>query len=279
MPAARDAASMRFRWQRQYSQPRLVSALRGAAGYWMKDDHDFRHDDADKEGDEGPSPGLGAAIFVEQVPVVDPDEPDGLTYRTRRVSRELQVWFLEGRDYRDPNAAPDGPGKSIWGAEQTAWLQRTLLESDATFKILVVPTPLVGPDKGNKIDNHTNPGGFRNEADELFGWLVTHDFSPDELFIVTGDRHWQYHSIHPSGYHEFSAGALSYTNAQPAVHPGDARGTDPDGRVRQPYASPGLQGGFLEVDVAPAASGRPAGFAVRFFDEWGQLVHRFAVGD
>ena len=30
---------------------------------------------------------------------------------------------------------PDGPDKTMWGVEQRAWLERTLLESDATFKI------------------------------------------------------------------------------------------------------------------------------------------------
>src|SRR5690606_12745855 len=210
MPAATGPESMRFRWQRQLSQPRLLTVLRESAGFWMKDDHDFRHDDADREGDEGPTPAEGIAVFREQVPVVDPDDREAVTYRTRRVSRELQLWFLEGRDYRSPNAMEDGPGKSAWGAAQTAWLKRTLLESDATFKLLMVPTPLVGPDKGSKSDNHTNFGGFRHEAQALFEWLAKEGFSPDELLIVTGDRHWQYHSIHPSGYHEFSAGALSH---------------------------------------------------------------------
>ena len=50
--------------------------------------------------------------------------------------RDLQLWFVEGRDYRSPNRMRDGPEKSIWGAEQRAWLQSTLRESDATFKIV-----------------------------------------------------------------------------------------------------------------------------------------------
>src|SRR5690606_28203354 len=183
---------------------------------------------------------------------------------------------LEGCDYRSPNAMADGPDKSAWGAAQTAWLKRTLLESDATFKLLMVPTPLVGPDKGSKSDNHTNFGGFRHEAEALFAWLAEEGFSPDELLIVTGDRHWQYHSIHPSGYQEFSAGALSHTNAQRAIRPGDPRGTDPDARIRQPYATEGLQGGFLVIDVQPVAGGAAA-LDVRCFDEWGRLVHRHAV--
>ena len=50
-----------------------------------------------------------------------------LTCRTFRWGQGLQIWLVEGRDYRSPNAMPDGPNKSIWGKEQLAWLKRTLL--------------------------------------------------------------------------------------------------------------------------------------------------------
>ena len=80
----------------------------------------------------------------------------GAMYRTVRWGKDLEVWLVEGRDFRSPNNMPDGPDKSIWGGEQKEWLKKTLLASDATFKILVSPTPIVGPDRGNKADNHAN---------------------------------------------------------------------------------------------------------------------------
>ncbi|MFO1020336.1 MAG: alkaline phosphatase D family protein [Planctomycetales bacterium] len=48
-------------------------------------------------------------------------------------------------EIRSPNDIPDGPEKTIWGSEQKAWLQRTLLESDATWKILISPHRRPGP--------------------------------------------------------------------------------------------------------------------------------------
>ena len=54
-----------------------------------------------------------------------------------RAGRDLQLWFLEGRDYRSPNRDPDGPGKSIWGAEQRAWLQRTLKASARAYAEII----------------------------------------------------------------------------------------------------------------------------------------------
>ena len=37
---------------------------------------------------------------------------------------------------------------------------------------------------------------------------------PDNFFVVCGDRHWQYHSVHPTaGTQEFSVGAASDSHA------------------------------------------------------------------
>ena len=62
------------------------------------------------------------------------------TYRTHRVHPHVQLWFVEGRDFRSPNKMPDGPEKSIWGEEQREWLQSTLKASVVTvlFRVVVV---------------------------------------------------------------------------------------------------------------------------------------------
>ena len=72
----------------------------------------------------------GLAVFREQVPMGD------RTWRTFRWGRDLQIWLVEGRDYRSANTMEDGPDKTIWGAEQMAWFKRTVRESDATFRVL-----------------------------------------------------------------------------------------------------------------------------------------------
>ena len=47
-----------------------------------------------------------------------------------------------------------------------------------------------------------------HEGNELRAWLNQH--VPDNCFVVCGDRHWQYHSVHPeTGTQEFSVGAAS----------------------------------------------------------------------
>ena len=147
---------------------------------------------------------------------------------------------MEGRDYRSPLDQPDGPLKTIWGDKQKSWLKHTLNQSDATFKLLISPTPMVGPDSASKRDNHADNNGYRHEGDEFFRWLSETGVSPAEFFIACGDRHWQYHAIRPDGYEEFSCGALVDANAIVGNFPGDPKSTDPEGkskRHRPPFDS------------------------------------------
>ena len=293
---AQTRHEMRKKHHEQYSQPRFLDLFQQVATYWMKDDHDHRFDDSDAvnavriraakqldyyprtnihEGESGsgfePSHALGISVFQEQLPVVDPSEREPVTYRTHRMSRDLQVWFVEGRDYRSPLDQPDGPRKTIWGAEQKAWLMKTLEESDATFKLLISSTPMVGPDSSSKRDNHTNLNGYRHEGDEFFEWLAASGITSEEFFIACGDRHWQYHSIRPDGYEEFSSGALVDANAILGSFPGDANTTDPDGKIQQPFHSPEASGGFLIISVVPDGTAARAEF--RFYDENGRLLY------
>ena len=81
----------------------------------------------------------GLRVFREQTA---PSEPP---YRTLRWGRHLQVWFLEGRDFRSTTEADRKQTPTILGPTQIAWLERTLTASDATFRVVITPTPMVGP--------------------------------------------------------------------------------------------------------------------------------------
>ncbi len=241
--AARELPELRRKWHEQFHFPRIMNFLGSTPAFWSKDDHDFRFNDADLRGERLPLPAAGIELFREQMPILMPGDRTSATYRTHRINRDLQLWFTEGRDYRSPNRSPDGPDKSLWGVEQREWLKRTLAESDAVWKIIITPTPMVGPDDARKKDNHANLGGFRHEADAFFNWLNENEIQ--RVFTFCGDRHWQYHSIHPSGVEEFSCGALNDENSRRGVAPGSQRGTDPEGLIQQPYTYPKPTGGFL----------------------------------
>lgn len=218
MPRATSAELARYHWQRMFSLPRLVDFNRHVGTYWLKDDHDTLNNDS------WPGMRMGTFTFAEGQHIFRQQAPmaDGPSYRTFRWGRDLQIWLSEGRDFRSSNNMPDGPDKTIWGKEQKAWFERTVKESNATWKVLISPTPLVGPDRRGKNDNHSNQG-FQHEGDELRAWIKAN--VPDNFFVICGDRHWQYHSVHPeTGLHEFSVGAASDEHAEgspgynPAYH-------------------------------------------------------------
>ncbi len=268
--SATTPETMRKKWHEQFRQPRFIELFRDIPAYWEKDDHDHRYNDNDNTGDKPPASDLGIRIFREQVPVTDPADGNARTYRTHRINSLLQIWLTEGRDYRSPNAMPDGPEKTLWGAEQKAWLKRTLQTSDAPFKILISPTPLIGPDDAYKTDNHVNHGGFRHEGDEFFRWLQSEGFLLKNFYILCGDRHWQYHSINPTGFEELSTGALVDANSRLGRKPGDPKSTDPDALITQPYMQDPASGGFLHVSVVP---GTPPQLVFTFFDENGVVLY------
>ncbi len=273
-PRAETIPEMRRKWHEQFVQPRFLDLFAAVPTYWEIDDHDYRVDDGDNTGDHHPTPEEGRRIMLEQLPVAPMEDKDAKTYRTHRVSKELQIWLPENRMYRSPNAMEDGPEKSIWGAEQKAWLKKTLKESDATFKVLISPTPMVGPDDLRKTDNHCDIGGFRHERDEFFGWLKENGLDQQNFFIVCGDRHWQYHAVDPSGFEEFSCGALVDANSRLGRKSGDPKSTDPEGLIKQPYLQDPRSGGFLLVKATPADKQTPATLSFLFYDEKGKLLYQ-----
>ena len=260
-PRAVNAALARYHWERMLSLPRHRELLRVTPAYWMKDDHDTLADDCYPAQTGGRAALMGELTFAQGQEIFRQQTPvTGLLYRSFRWGRDLEVWFVDGRDYRTPNPAPDSPQKTILGAEQKAWLKRTLLASDATWKVLVSATPVVGPDRANKNDSHANEG-YAHEGGELRAWVREH--LPAGLVCVCGDRHWQYHSVHPdTGLHEFCSGPAS--NAHADGSPGEKKDFHRFHRMK---------GGFLSVSVAPAAGASTV--TLRHHDVHGAVVHEW----
>jgi alkaline phosphatase D len=254
-PRALTADLARYHWQRMYGLSRHVDLIRQVATYWEKDDHDTHSDDSWPE--MKPMGQFtfaeGQQVYRQQVPLAGP------VYRTFRWGKWLQVWFTDGRDFRSPNNMADGPDKTIWGAEQKAWLKKTLLESDARWKVLVSPTPIVGPDRPTKNDNHTN-AGFTHEGNEFRRWAKEN--LPGNFLTVCGDRHWQYHSVHPeTGLHEFACGPGS-----------DEHASGTPGLNETYHRFHRVKGGFLSVSVQDGK------IAFRHHDVQGKVVHEWQAG-
>ena len=229
-PFARDVATARFKWNRFYGLRLPQQFHRAVATWFVKDDHDTLKNDCwpgqtygDLTFDQG------VAIYREQLPIGE------MPYRHQRFGQHLELWFLEGREFRSPNRIEDGPEKTILGREQMEWLARTLAASDATFRVIVSATPIVGPDRQAKNDNHANVG-FQHEGDALRDLLSGHE----GVIVVCGDRHWQYasHDLR-TGLREWGCGPASDEHA----------GGFSLGARTEEHDYLKICGGFLHVDV------------------------------
>jgi alkaline phosphatase D len=128
--------------------------------------------------------------------------------------------------------------------------------SDATFKLLVSPTPIVGPDRDDKFDNHANHS-FATEGREVRQFLA----DLPNTFVLCGDRHWQYVSVDPAtGLREYSCGPSS------DAHSG---GWDQNDR-RSEHRFLRVAGGFLSVEVTPDEA---PSITFRLHDVHGDVVY------
>ena len=254
-PYAWTKELMRFKWARIFSMPRNREYYSTHTTYFIKDDHDtLKNDTWPGQVYGNVSFDEGVQLFnKEQFPTRDP------RYATVSWGKDLQIWILEGRDYRSANTMPDGPEKSILGTQQKNWLKQTLKDSRATFKLVFSPTPIVGPDRTNKKDNLANEV-FSHEGDELRNFFAT----IDGIVLFCGDRHWQYASVDAeTGLWEFGCGPGSETH-ELGWKPGD---------VRPVHRFLRVAGGFLSGEV-DHSSGDPR-LTIRHHDVNGTKLSEF----
>jgi alkaline phosphatase D len=238
---AKNVALARWGWARMFSLASPFDFHRTIPTYFMKDDHDVWMDDTWPSQVSSYMGELtfqdGVELFKEQMPMGDS------TYRTFRWGQDVQIWVVEGRDYRSANMDPDGPDKTIWGSEQVAWFKETVLASDATFRVLISPTPFVGPDIDGKFDSHANDS-FATEGNDLRQFMA----DLDNMIVICGDRHWQYVSVDAeTGLREYATGSASDTHA-------GAWPSNDDIRPEHRYLN--VIGGFLSV-TAERVGGEP----------------------
>lgn len=252
-PKARDVETARFKWHRMYSLPLQRQFHLEVPSYFLKDDHDVLKDDC------WPGQVYGDLTFEQGIEVFREQVPTGPSpYRRVRWGKHLELWLLEGREFRSPNDAPEGPQKTILGAEQFAWLEQTLSESDATHRVVVSATPVVGPDRESKADNHSNRA-FAHEGARLRELLA----SELGVVVVCGDRHWKYTSVDPvTSLREFSCGPTTDAHAG---------GFTPQQRT-DAHRFLEVRGGFLSVSLEFDAYEAVPTLVMRHHDTEGQVL-------
>lgn len=155
----------------------------------------------------------------------------------------VDFFFLDTRFYRMPNAAPDGPEKTMLGAGQKAWLKEKLLASKAPFKVVISGSGWTYNPEAFGEDTWTS---FRHERDEIFNFI--RDEGIAGIILMSGDVHRAEANCIPwseeGGYDLFemvSSGLAQTTGMPEAIEV-------PEVRLREPFTG-GHNAGIIDFDM------------------------------
>ena len=121
-------------------------------------------------------------------------------YRRLSWGPAADVVILDTRQYRSPNATPDGPGKTMLGRRQKEWLKEELRASRAPFKFVVSSVPFLGPFGTDKWN------GFATERDELKRFFRQERIGG--LVFLSADMHLAMDLADRDGLRDFIAGPI-----------------------------------------------------------------------
>jgi len=266
---ATDLAGFRAKHRYNRADPAAHAFYRATAVEAIWDDHEVVNDFA---GPTEPLMPAGRRAFLEYWPIVPPAEEPGRLYRRFRWGRLVEVFVLDTRQYRSPNAQPDGPGKTMLGPAQRRWLVAGLRDSGAVWKLVVTSVTLSVPTgRGGRRDGWASgpvrpdgpATGFEHELLGIVRALAAARVR--NLVWLSADVHRAEvlrHAPMPGAtFHELVAGPLSAGTGQPGV-------LDDTLRPTRLFAGGGYYSfGELRVDEA--------GLTVRIIDDAGR--ERFAT--
>jgi hypothetical protein len=251
-PLAQTISGYAGIWRDFLANPVLTPLVSRAALAGQRDDHDFAVQDAN------------AATI--------PDYPWGLAPWEALVNRRTyyrfaagpaEVWVLDQRLFKTDPETTDGPGKTLLGARQRRWLERSLAASPARFKVICSPTTVFMP--ANARDGNW-AAGYAAERERLLTHIADH--VEGAVIFVTGDTHLT--GVYDDG-RNFEARAAPLC----IPRPNDITLVDPlaASRLRgtEGIAYAGDESHFALLDVA--GSGRAAKLELALVREDGERVY------
>lgn len=184
-----------FRRKHRYNRadPAVQRFFRTTSVYATWDDHEVRNDFA---GPTEPLMAAGRRAFLDYWPITPPQEEPGRLYRRVRWGARLELFILDTRQYRSPNASPDGPRKTMLGSAQRRWLIDAVRASTAQWKVVVSSVPM-SVSKGGVRDSWSNATifgvpqegvGFATERDAILAAFRAAGIK--NLVVLSGDFHY-----------------------------------------------------------------------------------------
>lgn len=175
-----DPDILREEYRRQRDVHGLQPLLHNTSHLAVWDDHDFALNNHDRT---NPIKQQALEVFKDYWPNPSFGLPDVPGVFFSYSYGAVDFFFVDDRYYRDPNADPDTPEKTMLGAAQFQWLQKELIDSTAVFKVIVSGSGF-SKAKGEGGDSWA---GFLNERDRLFDFIRDREITG--VVLLSGDSH------------------------------------------------------------------------------------------
>ena len=161
-----------------------------------------------------------AQAFREFLPVRNFAGDPARVYRKLSYGPSLDLFFLDMRSYRGPNAgnreAEYGPASFLLGPEQMEWLKRALKDSRATWKIIAADQPIalyVADDwrtqTGSEAvaqNDHGRPLGREHEMADLLSFIKR-----EKIYNTV----WLTADVHYTAAHFYDPAAAAFQDFEP----------------------------------------------------------------
>jgi alkaline phosphatase D len=194
-PAA-DVPTYWAHWRYSRADPGFQRLLSGTNYVGVWDDHEVVNDFGpltDTRDTPPYTPGvplmpLGLQAFLDYTPVAVAENTPLRLYRSLRWGKNLELFVLDTRQYRDPNFEMDSDAhpKTMLGREQVTWLKEKLAASDAKWKVIVSSVPM------------SIPTGFPAVPNGRDGWANFDQATGYERELLDILRFMQEHAIRNS---------------------------------------------------------------------------------
>lgn len=157
-------------FRRMYSdillQSNQAQLVREVASQYMWDNHDFGLVGSFADGNH-PDKANAAQAYRERSPHYPTPESSGSPYQSWQVGRVLYI-LSDTRYNRSDGLGADGPGKTMLGDTQKAWMFNLMQSTTAEALVWLMPTPWL-----HTSTTGQNWGSYTYERDEIAAFLST----------------------------------------------------------------------------------------------------------
>lgn len=176
-----DPVPYRTAYRDMLASAPFAAVVRSVPSAYVWDDHDFTGNDSN-----GTAVGKATAqqVYEEHVPHWDFQSTTGQIYHTFVLGR-VRFVQIDSRSGRSPLTDPDGPAKTLLGAEQKRWLKETLL---AATEPLIVLNIMTWPGDFGSPGFSDGWSTYATERRELYDFIEAHELV-DRLLLIGADHH------------------------------------------------------------------------------------------